>query len=82
MSIMRQSGCGFKAAGTRGPGGWPPDAAILRRDFLVSPERADRLSGTDRVAELRRRYPAQRLLLVLYGCAGLVDVATVESALA
>src|ERR1039458_2098000 len=75
-------------------------AAILRRDFLVSPERADKLSGawgrhpllgrmylpayragTDRVAELRRRYPAERLLPVLYGCAGLVDVTTVESAL-
>jgi hypothetical protein len=75
-------------------------AAILRRDFLVSPERAGKLSGawgrhpllgrmylpayragTDRVAELRRRYPAERLLPVLYGCAGLVDVTTVESAL-
>jgi hypothetical protein len=38
-------------------------------------------AGTDRVAELRRRYPAERLLPVLYGCAGLVDVTTVESAL-
>jgi hypothetical protein len=75
-------------------------AAILRRDFLVSPERADKLSGawgrhpllgrmylpayragTDRVADLRRRYPAERLLPVLYGSAGLVDVTTVESAL-
>ncbi len=76
-------------------------AAILRRDFLVSPERAGKLSGawgrhpllgrmylpayragTDRVAELRRRYPAERLLPVLYGCAGLVDATTVETALA
>jgi hypothetical protein len=75
-------------------------AAILRRDFLVSEERADKLSGawgrhpllgrmympayragTDRVADLRRRYPAERLLPVLYGCAGLVDVTTVETAL-
>ena len=51
-------------------------APVLRRDFLVSPERADKLSGawgrhpllgrmylpayragTDKVAELRRRYP-------------------------
>ena len=75
-------------------------AAILRRDFLVSSERADKLSGawgrhpllgrmylpayragTDRVAALRRRYPAAQLLPVLYGCAGLVDVTTVESAL-
>jgi hypothetical protein len=79
----------------------PEVAATLRRDFLVSPERAEKLSGawgrhpllgrmylpayragTDRVAELRRRYPAERLLPVLYGCAGLVDVTTVESALA
>ena len=79
----------------------PEVAATLRRDFLVSPERADKLSGawgrhpllgrmylpayragTDRVAALRRRYPAERLLPVLYGCAGLVDVTTVESALA
>jgi len=79
----------------------PDVAATLRRDFLVSPERAGKLSGawgqhpllgrmylpayragTDRVAELRRRYPAERLLPVLYGCAGLVDVTTVESALA
>jgi hypothetical protein len=78
----------------------PEVAAILRRDFLVSTERAGKLSGawgqhpllgrmylpayragTDRVADLRRRYPAERLLPVLYGCAGLVDVTTVESAL-
>jgi hypothetical protein len=68
-------------------------AAILRRDYLVSAERADKLSGawgrhpllgrmylpayragTLRVAELRRRYPPERLLPVLYGCAGLVDI--------
>ncbi len=79
----------------------PEVAAILRRDFLVSAERADKLSGawgrhpllgrmylpayragTDRVADLRRRYPAERLLPVLYGCAGVVDISTIESALA
>jgi hypothetical protein len=79
----------------------PEVAAVLRRDFLVSAERAGKLSGawgqhpllgrmylpayragTDRVADLRRRYPAERLLPVLYGCAGLVDVTTIESALA
>jgi len=78
----------------------PEVAAILRRDFLVSTERAGKLSGawgrhpllgrmylpayragTERVADLRRRYPAERLLPVLYGCAGLVDVTTLESAL-
>ena len=76
-------------------------ASTLRRDFLVSPERADKLSGawgrhpllgrmylpayragTERVAELRRRYPPQRIIPALYGCAGLVDIATVETALA
>ncbi len=75
-------------------------AATLRRDFLVSAERADKLSGawgrhpllgrmylpayragTERVAELRRRYPPQRLLPVLYGCAGLVDITTLDRAL-
>jgi len=78
----------------------PEVAAILRRDFLVSPERAGKLSGawgrhpllgrmylpayragTDKVADLRRRYPAERLLPVLYGCGGLVDITTVEPAL-
>jgi len=78
----------------------PEVAAILRRDFLVSTERAGKLSGawgrhpllgrmylpayragTERVADLRRRYPANRLLPVLYGCAGLVDVTTVAQAL-
>lgn len=77
----------------------PEVAATLRRDFLVSTERADKLSGawgqhpllgrmylpayragTDRVAELRRRYPAERLLPALYSCAGLVDITTIERA--
>ncbi len=77
----------------------PEVAATLRRDFLVSTERAGKLSGawgqhpllgrmylpayragTDRVADLRRRYSAQNLLPTLYGCAGLVDITTVESA--
>lgn len=75
-------------------------AATLRRDFLVSEERADKLSGawgrhpllgrmylpayrtgTERVAELRRKYPPNRLLPVLYGCNGLVDIATIDEAL-
>jgi hypothetical protein len=75
-------------------------AATLRRDFLVSEERAGRLSGawgrhpllgrmylpayragTELVAELRRRHPPQRLLPVLYGCSGLVDVTTIAAAL-
>jgi hypothetical protein len=75
-------------------------AAILRSEFLVTSERADKLSGawgrhpllgrmylpayragTNKVAELRRRFPAAQLLPVLYGCSGLVDVTTIESLL-
>ncbi|MFB3829699.1 MAG: hypothetical protein ACE15B_23215 [Bryobacteraceae bacterium] len=75
-------------------------AAALRRDFLVSEERAAKLSGawgrhpllgrmylpayragTERVAELRRKYPPERLIPALYGANGLVDIVTVEAAL-
>ena len=75
-------------------------AETLRRDFLVSPERADKLSGawgrhpllgrmylpayrsgTMRIADLRRRYPASRLLPTIYGAHGLVDITTLERAL-
>lgn len=75
-------------------------AAVLRNEFLVSEERAGKLSGawgrhpllgrmylpayragTEKVAALRRRYEPARLLPVLYGCAGLVDVVTIDSAL-
>jgi hypothetical protein len=75
-------------------------AAILRRDYLVTAERAGKLSGawgrhpllgrmylpayragTELVADLRRRYPPGRLLPVLYGCSGLVDVTTIAAML-
>ena len=75
-------------------------AATLRRDFLVTEERADKLSGawgrhpllgrmylpayragTDKVAELRRTYPAERVLPAIYGCDGLVDIQTVDQVL-
>jgi hypothetical protein len=75
-------------------------AAALRRDFLVTEERADKLSGawgrhpllgrmylpayrcgTDKVAELRRDYPAERVLPAIYGCNGLVDIETVDEVL-
>ena len=75
-------------------------AQTLRRDFLVSTERAGKLSGawgrhpllgrmylpcyragTRRVADLRRRYPADRVLPALYGAKGLVDITTVERAI-
>ena len=78
----------------------PEVAELLRRDFLVTAERAEKLSGawgrhpllgrmylpayragTERVADLRRRYPAERLLPALYGCSGLVDVTTIEAAI-
>jgi hypothetical protein len=72
-------------------------AATLRRDFLVSEERADKLSGawgrhpllgrmylpayrsgTEKVAELRRIYPAEKVLPAIYGCNGLVDIQTID----
>jgi hypothetical protein len=74
-------------------------AETLRRDFLVSEERADKLSGawgrhpllgrmylpayragTEAVAELRRKYPPEKVFPALYGCRGLVDVVTVNRA--
>jgi hypothetical protein len=75
-------------------------AATLRRDFLVTEERADKLSGawgrhpllgrmylpayragTEKVAELRRTYPAEKVLPAIYGCNGFVDIQTVEELL-
>lgn len=75
-------------------------AGILRRDFLVSEERADKLSGawgrhpllgrmylpayrsgTEKIAQLRRTHPPERILPVLYGCKGLVDIQTLDQAL-
>ena len=76
-------------------------AAFLRRDFLVSAERAGKLSGawgrhpllgrmylpayrtgTRKVAALRRAFPPEILLPVLYGAQGLVDVVTIDGLLA
>jgi hypothetical protein len=75
-------------------------AATLRRDFLVTEERADKLSGawgrhpllgrmylpayrsgTEKVAELRRTYPAERVLPAIYGCNGLADIETIDQVL-
>lgn len=72
-------------------------ASTLRRDFLVTEERADKLSGawgrhpllgrmylpayrcgTDKVAQLRRTHPAERVLPAIYGCSGLVDIETID----
>jgi hypothetical protein len=38
-------------------------------------------TGTEKVAELRRTYPAERVLPALYGCNGLVDILTVDQIL-
>jgi len=75
-------------------------AAALRRDFVVSSERAEKLSGpwahhpllgrmylpayragTEKVAALRRVHPPEAVLPALYGCRGLVDIATLETVL-
>jgi hypothetical protein len=78
----------------------PEVAATLRRDFLVTEERADKLSGawgrhpllgrmylpayragTEKVAALRRKHPAARVLPAIYGCNGLVDIQTIDQIL-
>ena len=75
-------------------------AATLRRDFLVSEERADKLSGawgrhpllgrmylpayragTEKVAALRRKFAPDRVLPAIYGCFGMVDIATIDEVL-
>ncbi len=82
--------------------GWQREkvAASLRRNFLVTEERADKLSGawgrhpllgrmylpayragTERVAQLRRIHPADRILPAIYGCSGLVDIVTIDEIL-
>jgi hypothetical protein len=38
-------------------------------------------AGTEKVAELRRTYPANRVLPAIFGCNGLVDILTVEQVL-
>ena len=86
---------------TWGEGAAQPEvASILRRDFLVSEERAGKLSGawgrhpllgrmylpayragTEKVAQLRRSYPPQKVLPAIYGCYGLVDIETIDRVL-
>jgi len=75
-------------------------AKTLRADYLVSEERAEKLSGawgrhpllgrmylpayragTEKVANLRRHFPDQKVIPALYGCSGLVDVTTIERVL-
>jgi hypothetical protein len=78
----------------------PEIAKTLRQDFLVSEERADKLSGawgrhpllgrmylpayragTDKVAELRRKFPPERVLPAIYGVDGMVDIITIDEVL-
>jgi len=75
-------------------------AAELRRDFLVTEERADKLSGawgrhpllgrmylpayragTEKVAQLRRLHPPDRILPAIYGCSSLADIVTIDEIL-
>lgn len=75
-------------------------ADVLRREYLCSPERADKLSGawgrhpllgrmylpayragTDKVADLRRRHPPEKVIPALYFCNGIVDLVTIDGAL-
>jgi hypothetical protein len=75
-------------------------ASVLRRDFLCSQERSEKLSGawgrhplagrmylpayragTEKVAELRRRHPPEKVIPALYSAFGLVDVVTVDRVL-
>ncbi len=75
-------------------------ARTLRNEFLVTEERADKLSGawgrhpllgrmylpayrtgTEKVAQLRRKHSAAKVLPAIYGCHGLVDIQTVDELL-
>jgi hypothetical protein len=76
-------------------------AATLRREYLVTAERAPKLSGawgrhpllgrmylpayragTEKVAALRRAFPPARVLPALFGAKGMVDVVTIDDAVA
>ncbi len=78
----------------------PDVAAALRRDFVVSEERAGKLSGpwahhpilgrmylpsyragTRVVAQLRRDHAPEVILPALFGCKGMVDIATIHTVL-
>ncbi len=82
--------------------GRPQDevARALRSEYLVSEERAGKLSGawgrhplngrmylpcyragTEKVAELRRRHPPEKIIPALYQVLGLVDVVTIDRVL-
>jgi hypothetical protein len=56
-------------------GGWGPHP--LHGRMSLPAYRA----GTEKVAELRRRHPAERIIPALYNACGLVDVVTIDQAL-
>ena len=75
-------------------------ARALRQDYLVTEERADKLSGawgrhpllgrmylpayragTERVADLRREYPAEKIIPALFGVNEVVDIVTIDDVL-
>jgi predicted RecB family endonuclease len=39
-------------------------------------------AGTEKVAALRQAYPASKVLPALFGCRGVVDLTTIEEAVA
>ena len=57
------------------PGAWGKHP-LLGRMYLPAYR-----AGTDKVAELRRKHPAAKVLPVLYGCNGLVDIETIDQLL-
>jgi hypothetical protein len=61
----------------------PADSATAITEVLVTGEKggAQARAGTEKIAELRRRYPDNRVLSVLYGSFGLVGVVTVDEVL-
>lgn len=101
LALLQDSAKNQSSWMTWGEGRPQPEVArTLRTEYLVSEERADKLSGawgrhpllgrmylpayragTELVADLRRKHPAARVLPVLYGCQGLVDVVTVADLL-
>ena len=102
LALLQDDAKNQASYSTWGEGAAQEDVApALRREFLVSEERAGKLAGawgghpllgrmylpayragTRKVADLRRSVPSGKLLPVLYGCAGLVDVVTIDAALA
>jgi hypothetical protein len=54
------------------PYAWP----LLGRMYLPAYR-----CGTEKIADLRRKHPAGKVLPVIYGCYGLVDIQTIDQVL-